>query len=447
MKEVQRLTRMAVALNRFICRSSDKCRPFFQFLKKRKGYEWGLVGEQAFQDLKKYLAAAPLSSTSEPGESLTLYLAISEHVVSVVLPRDKGSEQIPVYYVSKTLLDAETRYLPLEKLVLALRIAARKLPNYFQSHKIVVYTEFSLKSLLRKADFLGRISTWSVELNQYDIDYQPRTAIKGDWGCAFSSLMELSIRLGFSASNNVAKYEALLAGLRSAKTLKNAHADSLAWLAAAVLTEFKRRVVVDYLAEPSIGKSVELVLDVYQRPSWMDPIVEFLRDGTLPTDKKEAHKIKTKSARFWLPPKGKLYRKSFTGPYLLYVHPEMVQNFLHEIHEGTYGRHAGGTSIAHRAITQGYWWPHMQKDAKVYVKICEKCQKFLTNDSNTSQGSGAISKRSSKPSVPNMGSGIIARPQPTHRVMDRQKRPTKPYLTGSRRGLTKQRGSGLTNCH
>jgi hypothetical protein len=178
-KEVQRLTGMAAALNRFISRSSDKCKPFFQLLKKREGYEWGAECEQAFQDLKKYLAQAPLLSTPEPGESLTLYLAVSEHAVSAVLLRNKGSEQIPIYYVSKTLLDAETRYLPLEKLVLALRTAARKLPHYFQSHKIVVYTEYPLKSLLRKADFSGRISTWSVELSQYDIDYQPRTAVKG----------------------------------------------------------------------------------------------------------------------------------------------------------------------------------------------------------------------------------------------------------------------------
>ncbi|XP_058208180.1 uncharacterized protein LOC131321193 [Rhododendron vialii] len=390
-KEVQRLTGMAAALNRFISRSSDKCRPFFQLLKKSEGYEWGAECERAFQDLNKYLAEAPLLSTLDLGESLILYLAVSEHAVSAVLLRNKGSEQIPVYYVSKTLLDAETKYLSLEKLVLALRTTARKLPHYFQSHKIVVYTEFPLKSLLRKADFSGCISTWSVELSQYDIDYQPRTTIKGqiladfvaefspavvplpptrkeqpvgpstrkgkayaeqnpiEWklfvdGSASNSgsgvgvvlfppngvMLELSIRLGFSALNNVAEYEALLARLRSAKTLKvkrirvycdsqlvvnqlsgdyearnekmaayveatkdlldtfekvyieqissgqNAHADSLAWLAAAVPTEFKRKVAVDYLAEPSIGRRVELVLDVNQGPSWMDPVVEFL---------------------------------------------------------------------------------------------------------------------------------------------------------------------------
>ena len=136
-----------------------------------------------------------------------------------------------------------------------------------------MYTEFPLKALLRKADFSGRISTWSVELSQYNIDYQPRTAIKGqvlaDFVAEFTPseaesptvreyepgprgdnqntgswhlfvdgsacnkgsgagivlfapehlMLEQSVRLGFSATNNVAEYEALLIGLKSARTL------------------------------------------------------------------------------------------------------------------------------------------------------------------------------------------------------------------------------------
>ena len=98
--------------------------------------------------------------------------------MSSVLLREEDKQQRPIYYTSKVLLDAETRYLPLEKLALALVCASRKLSHYFQSHTIVVVTEHPLKSLLRKADFSGRLSRWAVELGQYDIQYQPRTAIK-----------------------------------------------------------------------------------------------------------------------------------------------------------------------------------------------------------------------------------------------------------------------------
>ncbi|XP_058202925.1 uncharacterized protein LOC131317386 [Rhododendron vialii] len=154
-KEVQRLTGMAAALNRFISRLSNNGRPFFQLLKKREGYEWGAKCEQAFQDLKKYLAVAPLLSTPEPGESLILYLAVSEHAVSAVLLRNKGPKQIQVYCVSKTLVDVEMRYLPLKKLILALRMAMWKLPHYFQSHKIVLCTTIKGQVL---ANFIAEFS-------------------------------------------------------------------------------------------------------------------------------------------------------------------------------------------------------------------------------------------------------------------------------------------------
>ena len=79
----------------------------------------------------------------EPGEDLFMYLLVSEHAVSAMLLRDQGVQQ-PVYYISKTLVDVEMRYLPLEKLVLALVHATRKLPHYFQAHTVYVLTKYPL---------------------------------------------------------------------------------------------------------------------------------------------------------------------------------------------------------------------------------------------------------------------------------------------------------------
>ena len=73
---------------------------------------------------------APMLTALRPGEDLFVYLSVSKHVVSAVLLRDQGVQQL-VYYISKTLVDAKTRYLPLGKLVLALVHATRKLPQYF----------------------------------------------------------------------------------------------------------------------------------------------------------------------------------------------------------------------------------------------------------------------------------------------------------------------------
>lgn len=85
-----------------------------------------------------------------------MYLSVSEHVVSAILLGDRGLQQL-IYYISKTLVDAETRYLPLEKLALALVHATRKLPHYFQAHTMYVLIEY-LQSLLKRSDFTGRIA-------------------------------------------------------------------------------------------------------------------------------------------------------------------------------------------------------------------------------------------------------------------------------------------------
>ena len=244
-------------------------------------------------------------------------------------------------------------------------------------------------------------------------------------------MLEQAVRLGFGALNNEAEYEALLHGLGAAKCLgarflnircdsqlivnqltgeymakdermmayrdlakdliksfgkvniervgreHNGHADSLAGLASSVAPDFRRTIVVEVQDSPSIMKSSPATIcQVEAGPSWMDPILNYLTKDVLPADKKEAAKIRRNATRYWVSREGKLYKRSYTGPYLLCVHPDMVPDLLYEIHEGVCGGHTGGRSLAHRAIGQGYWWPYMQKDAAQYVRRCEKCQLF-----------------------------------------------------------------------
>ena len=176
----------------------------------------------------------------------------------------------PVYYVTKSLHEAEVHYLPLEKAILVVVYATRKLSHYFQSHTVVVLTQLSLRSLLRSVDYTGRIAKWGTILGAFDIKYMPRTSIKGQvlanlvanftespledrmekqdmdgksiglvslqeplsWkvyvdgapshrrsgvGLVLISservIIEKSLRLDFSATNNEAEYETLLAGM------------------------------------------------------------------------------------------------------------------------------------------------------------------------------------------------------------------------------------------
>ncbi|KAJ7982769.1 Retrovirus-related Pol polyprotein from transposon 17.6 [Quillaja saponaria] len=256
--EVRRLKGRITALARFMSKSTDRCFPFFQTLKK--AFSWTDECEVAFQQLKEYLATVPVLGKLVEGEVLILYLGVSSVAVSSVLLREKGCQQQPVYYTSRVLQGAEIRYPHIEKIALALVTSARKLRPYFQAHTVEVRTDQPLKKTLHKPNTSGRMVQWSVELGEFDIRYNPRTAIKAQVlvdfivECTFSSensgdlntesaeyegwllymdgssdklgngagatlkfpngqVTECAIKFDFPASNNAAEYEALILGL------------------------------------------------------------------------------------------------------------------------------------------------------------------------------------------------------------------------------------------
>ena len=176
--------------------------------------------------------------------------------------------------------------------------------------------------------------------------------------------IEYALRFGFHTSNNEAEYETVIAGLNLAHSLEvdqlevysdsqlvvrqiedtyeaksermilylqkvrdllkkfvlvqikhvpreeNSRADALAKLAIASQEDLGRSTPVEYLAEPSM-----VVSPVESLPSWMDPIWNYIIDGSLPDDPKEAAKIRARSARF-TNHKGSLYKRGFFTPFL-----------------------------------------------------------------------------------------------------------------------------------
>ena len=140
----------------------------------------------------------------------------------------------------------------------------------------------------------------------------------------------------------------------------NTYADSLATLASSSAQSLPRVILVEDLYRPTEIKGVTAhVQQIMVGSSWMDPIISFLKEDTLPLEKLEDEKIWRKAPRFWLSEDQKLYKHSFSGPYLLCIHPETSKLLLEELHEGICGNHTRGRSLSHKAITQGYWWPNM----------------------------------------------------------------------------------------
>ena len=86
----------------------------------------------------------------------------------------------------------------------------------------------------------------------------------------------------------------------------------------------------------------------------MDSIVLFLKEDILPEEKSKANKVLRKAHQFWLSDDQKLYKRYFSGPYLLCIHPEASEPLLEDLHEGICGSHIGGRSFSYRVLIQGY---------------------------------------------------------------------------------------------
>ena len=108
----------------------------------------------------------------------------------------------------------------------------------------------------------------------------------------------------------------------------NAHADFLAMLATSSAQNLPRVILVEDLRKPSATVNTVQINQVRAGPSWMDSITQFLEEDILPEEKIETDKIRRKATSYWLSEDSKLYRRSFSGPYLLCVHPEQTKSLL-----------------------------------------------------------------------------------------------------------------------
>ncbi|GJR01832.1 reverse transcriptase domain-containing protein [Tanacetum coccineum] len=226
-------------------------------------------------------AELPMLVAPMEKEELIVYLAAAKETVSAVLMTEREAKQMPIYFVSRALRGPEVNYTSMEKLVLALVHASKRLKRYFQAHPIIVITDQPIQQVLSRPEVAGRLQKWSIELGEYAIHYRPRVSIKGQiladfiverpeeesldtlmgeeeelpepWilftdgtSCTNDSGagliltnpegMEFTyvLRFRFDAANNEAEYEALIAGLKIAEQMgvKNLQANGDSWLVA-----------------------------------------------------------------------------------------------------------------------------------------------------------------------------------------------------------------------
>ncbi|GJV90998.1 reverse transcriptase domain-containing protein [Tanacetum coccineum] len=264
LKDVQKLNGKLASLNRFLAKSAEKSLPFFKPLKKfmkKSDFHWIAEAEKAFKQMKRLITELLMLVAPMEKEELIVYLAAAKETVSAVLMTERETKQMSIYFVSRALKGPEVNYTSMEKLVMALVHASKRLKRYFQAHPIIVITDQPIQQVLSRPEVAGRLQKWSIELGEYAIHYRPRVSVKGQILADFiverpeedspDTLMEVeealpepwilftdgssctdgfgagliltnpegmeftyALRFRFDATNNEAEYEALIAGLR-----------------------------------------------------------------------------------------------------------------------------------------------------------------------------------------------------------------------------------------
>ncbi|GLJ23983.1 hypothetical protein SUGI_0456280 [Cryptomeria japonica] len=344
-----------------------------------------------------------------------------------------------------------------------------------------------LKHLFSKTDLLGRLAKWVMMLTEFDIKFVSQRAIKGQaltdhlveapspfsfpnpesfpddfilsiekdetWELFFDGSkcrtgsgagvvlisptkkpIPLSYHLNFLCTNNIAEYEALIAGIKAALALNikhihiygdsqliirqvtgiyqakqdklsqykdlaisllqnfdsytmepvprkdNRHADAMACVASLVSLEdplVDLNFVIHNLTSPAIEDDSSLVTccDFVDSDEWFSHIVRYLTDGTFPdsVNRNTRARILKLSARYIIL-SNVLYRRGYDGLLLRCLNKSEIPVALEEVHSGACGGHFGGKSLVHRLLRMGYYWQTMQKDSFSFVKKCHQCQ-------------------------------------------------------------------------
>ncbi|GKC98695.1 reverse transcriptase domain-containing protein, partial [Tanacetum coccineum] len=313
--------------------------------------------EEAFKQMKQLIAELPMLTAPMEKEELIVYMAAAKETVSAVLMTKREAKQMPIYFVSKALRGLELNYTSMEKLVLALVHASKRLKRPRVSVKEQILADFIVER--PEEDSPDTPMEEEEELPEPWILFTDGSSCTNGSGVGLILTnpegMEFTyaLRFRFDATNNEAEYEALIAGLRIAEQMgvknlqanvdsrlvsnqvngtyvakeadmirylekvraltknfkafsikqiprsENKKADALSKIASTSFAHLSKQVLVEELKEKSISE-VEILAVVEEEggDTWMTPLFKYLTEGTLPADVKKARAIRRKSWRF-----------------------------------------------------------------------------------------------------------------------------------------------------
>ncbi|XP_075633593.1 uncharacterized protein LOC142606074 [Castanea sativa] len=325
-KELKRFLGKVSYIRRFIPRLASITFAFEKLLKRGQNFEWGEVQQTAFKRLQQIMMNLPTMRAPIRRKPLLLYLAANQYVVGALITQEDGDgvEQ-PVYYISRALKDAETRYLRAEKACLENVYASQRLRHYFLAYEFPGEEEFSVDD-----EVLGEVAVTKEVGERWVMKFDgSSTTQSGGVGVILyyeeNEAVVLSFTLGFPCLNSTTEYEAYLTELATALEMGVKHL----------------RVIRDSNLMEVLMKGGELVE------------LKVLKDYALV--------------------RGELYRRMTGGVLFRCVGQEEAQRKLKEVHDKTYGS-CREISLYHRLQRAGFYWPSMGRDTDQIQVQCETCQ-------------------------------------------------------------------------
>ncbi|GJV64622.1 reverse transcriptase domain-containing protein [Tanacetum coccineum] len=252
LKDVQKLNGKLASLNRFLSKSAEKSLPFFKTLKKctkKSDFQWTQEAEVAFKQMKKLIAELPMLTAPKEKEELIIYLAAAKEAISAVLMTEREGKQLPVYFVNRALRGSEINYTPMEKLVLALLSASRRLKR-FEATKNEAEYEALIAGMVQ---YLEKVKTLASNFKEFSIKQVLRS--------------------------------------------ENKKADALSKIASTSFTHLSKQVLVEELKKRSIHEKEILTIVEEEGQTCMKPIYEYLTKEILPEDKKKPRVVRRKASR------------------------------------------------------------------------------------------------------------------------------------------------------
>ena len=159
---------------------TDICEPIFRLLRKSQRTVWDDQCQRAFEKIKEYLLSPPVLVPPIPGHPFLLYLSVSDIALGCMLAQldDLGKERA-IYYLSKRMLEYETRYIVIERYCLALVWATRRLRHYMTEYSVLLVSRLDpLRYLFDRPALIGRLMKWLVLLTEFDIHYVTHKSIR-----------------------------------------------------------------------------------------------------------------------------------------------------------------------------------------------------------------------------------------------------------------------------